>query len=120
VAAAIATALAAGDEERVGDRVLDAVWTADARASRAIFLVALEAARRFSRADAQRFFRAFFSLPADHWRGFLDATLSSQQLLAILRALFAHVDGRTRLALARGLFAPASLELLKSRLGGVS
>lgn len=118
VAAVIADALARGREEPLGDLVLDAVWTREAREARALFLFALEAARRFNRAESERFFAAFFAQPASRWRGFLDGTLDVRELRASMFDLFARGGTRMRLALARGLLGPSSFGVMRGFLGG--
>lgn len=120
VAGALCRALEQGDGKPMGDVVLDAVWDREARDARALYMFAMEAARRFSRAEAERFFAAFFAQPATHWRGFLAGTLEVRELRAAMLNLFTRGGTRMRLALAKGLFAPASLGVMRGFLGGAA
>lgn len=113
VATTLAKTLGVGEDEQVGDRVRDALWPVAARRARGVFLVALEAACRFHRRDAQAFFSRFFSLPLPSWRGFLDGTLGPDELFATMRGLFGGADLRTRVALARGVLSRRSVHLLR-------
>lgn len=116
VADAIVGARGAG--VTVGDAVLDAVWTREARQRRRLQRFALRAACAFDQRDADRFFATFFALPAPRWRGFLDGTDAVVDVRRTMLALFGAVPGSLRLRLVAGAASADGLAVARDLLAG--
>ncbi len=102
----------------VGDAVLDAVWTREARQRRRLQRFALRAACAFSQRDADRFFSTFFALPAERWQGFLDGTDNVVDVRRTMLALFGAVPGSLRLRLVAGAATADGLAVARDLLAG--
>lgn len=105
LAPVVADAIVAANADAVGDAVVDAVWTPEARSLRTLQRFALTAACRFNQREASAFFGAFFALPAPQWRGFLDGTDSVTQARSTMLALFSSSTSSLRLRLMAGAWS---------------
>jgi lycopene beta-cyclase len=104
--------------EVIGDAVLDAVWTREARQRRRLQRFALRAACAFNQRDADRFFATFFALPAPRWRGFLDGTDDVVDVRRTMLALFGAVPAPLRLRLVAGAASADGLAVARDLLAG--
>jgi lycopene beta-cyclase len=105
LAPVVADAIVAADADGVGDAVVDAVWTPEARSLRTLQRFALTAACGFSQREASAFFGAFFALPAPQWRGFLDGTDAVKQARSTMLTLFSTVTSSLRFRLMAGAWS---------------
>ena len=80
----------------------DAVWPADRRRARALERFGLDAMLRMDQADLGGFFDVFFSLPVDHWAGYLAGTASAADVAGIMARLFRAAPWELRRRLAAG------------------
>lgn len=105
----VADTIVAADAAAVGDAVIDAVWTTEARSLRTLQRFALTAACSFNQQEASAFFAAFFALPAPQWRGFLDGTDTVKQARSTMLTLFSTSTLSLRFRLMAGAWSPTGV-----------
>lgn len=101
LAAALREAIAAGRDVRdVAAAGWSAVWPADALRQRALQQLGLTALLRMDGRTLQRFFGAFFGLPADEWSAFVSGATDVAALRAVMTGVFARAPWSVRRSLA--------------------
>ena len=86
----------------IADDVNEALWPPPARDVRRLQRFGLSALCAFDAAENNAFFAAFFSLPADQWRGYLDGDADVTAIRATMWRLFRAVPARIRRRLVTG------------------
>jgi lycopene cyclase-like protein len=89
-----------------------AVWPPAARRRHALYRVGLEVLLRLEVAATQRFFAAFFALPAHAWRGYVSQTSSPGQLQATMLRVMLALPADVRRDVLRAVAHPPSLRWL--------
>ncbi|UBV43926.1 lycopene cyclase family protein [Deinococcus taeanensis] len=103
VARAAAAALAGGDDPHRA--AWAALWPAPRRAERDVHLLGVQALLTLPPEALSPFFQAFFALPAEQWRAFLDPGTPAGTLARIMLRLFVALPARARLPLTRAALA---------------
>lgn len=102
LAAAVASSLGRGAAPEAAARAAwEALWPPAARRARAMHQYGLSALLRLDRSHGQRFFDAFFALPAEQWQGYL-AGGDLGATVAAMRSVFGALDLPMKGALAAG------------------
>ena len=92
----IAAAITAGDD------VHEAIWPAGARRTRALHDFGLDALLRLDAVTTERFFDAFFDLPADRWADHLRIDTAPQAVAAAMGEMFWRAPWSVRRRLVGG------------------
>jgi lycopene cyclase-like protein len=118
VAAALAGALAGPgpDPDEVAAAAWSAVWPADRVRQRQLHAYGLEVLLALDATDVQRFFRAFFALPAARWQGYLSGAGSSRELATTMLAVARRLPPRLQWRVSSGAFGADGVALLRAAL----
>ena len=103
-----------GSKEELLTQALEMIWPQERRRCRELYLVGLEILTRMTPQRNWEFFDAFFSLPDDHWRGFLDDTMTASELAFTMSKMFALSKSGLRMSLLQNSISHASGHLLKA------
>ena len=109
LAGTIAEALGRGDVAGVSNLAWNTLWSTSKVRQRSLYLFGLEALLKLDGAQLQRFFAAFFELPAPLWQGYLSGTLSVKEQAETMARLFARAPGAVRFPLTRTAFGHGGL-----------
>ena len=109
LAETVAQALGRGDVAGVPNLAWNTLWSVPKVRQRALYLFGLEALLKLDGAQLQRFFAAFFELPAPLWQGYLSGTLSVKEQAETMARLFARAPGAVRFPLTRTAFGHGGL-----------
>ena len=117
LARAVAAALGSGGTPAGAARFAwQALWPAERRRRYALFRFGLEVLLRLDAVGTRAFFDAFFSLPDEDWRGYLDDALPARALSRVMARLFRAVDPAVRREMVRATAGPAGARLAASLL----
>ncbi len=72
------------------------LWPPELRRKQALYKFGLEKLMRFEENQLRDFFTSFFSLPKDQWYGFLTNTLTLNQLVKAMMAMFTKASWRVK------------------------
>lgn len=89
-----------------------AVWSVSLRRRHALFRLGLEVLLQLDMAATQRFFAAFFALPAEQWHGYVSWSSSPAQLQATMLRLMVALPGDVRADVLRAVARQESLRPL--------
>lgn len=103
-----------GSKESLLAGAMNIIWPQERRRCRELYLVGLEILTRMTPQRNWEFFDAFFSLPDEHWRGFLDDTMTPSELAFTMSKMFAISKSGLRMSLLQNSISHASGHLLKA------
>ena len=105
-------------ESRATDELLRAglniIWPSSRRRTRELYMIGLEMLTRMDPKRNRDFFNAFFELPLESWRGFLDDTLTPYELGLTMSKMFALSKTGLRFSLVHNTVSHASEHLFKA------
>jgi hypothetical protein len=90
------------------------IWPSSRRRTRELYMIGLEMLTRMDPQRNSEFFRAFFELPQESWRGFLDDSLSPYELGLTMSKMFALSKTGLRLSLVHNTVSHASEHLFNA------
>ena len=93
---------------------LEMIWPSSRRRTRELYMIGLEMLTRMDPKRNRDFFNAFFELPLESWRGFLDDTLSPYELGLTMSKMFALSKTGLRFSLVHNTVSHASEHLLNA------
>tara|TARA_B100000683_G_scaffold89686_1_gene88619 strand:- start:12465 stop:13766 length:1302 start_codon:yes stop_codon:yes gene_type:complete len=93
---------------------LNIIWPSSRRRTRELYMIGLEMLTRMDPKRNRDFFNAFFELPLESWRGFLDDTLTPYELGLTMSKMFALSKTGLRFSLVHNTVSHASEHLFKA------
>ena len=93
---------------------LDLIWPSSRRRTRELYMIGLEMLTRMDPKRNRDFFNAFFELPLESWRGFLDDTMSHYELGLTMSKMFALSKTGLRFSLVHNTVSHASEHLFNA------
>jgi lycopene cyclase-like protein len=121
LAPSVAQALRVGLEEKFPEEAIrlawQQIWPKEKRRCWDMYQFGMDVLCSLSASETQEFFRSFFSVPSEQWKGFLSAQVSPYDLSKTMAQVFVEASSPIRKNLVQRAMNRDGLDLLRSVLG---